>query len=101
MIWMWGPKSGMMGGSKKEGGISIAPMYQSADVDWSGGDSGSADATNYGLAVVYNVPGGWMQVHGVWDNVGCEGTCLDFSDVVAEEGDDSYNTFTLIAEYKF
>ena len=101
VIWMWGPKSGMMGGSKKEGGISIAPMYQTADVDWSGGESGSADATNYGLAVVYNVPGGWMQVHGVWDNVGCEGVCQDFSAVVAEEGDDSYNTFTLIAEYKF
>ena len=43
-----------------------------------------------------------MQLHGVWDTLGCEGACPggDFA-AVAEEGDDSYNVFTIIMEYKF
>ena len=54
------------------------------------------------MAVVYNVPGGWMQIHGVWDTLGCEGDCPGASfAAVAEEGDDSYNVFTIIIEYKF
>ena len=99
-LWLWGPKSGMMGGSKKEGGISVSPMYNSGDADWTGGNS--AEGTNYGLAVVYNVPGGWMQIHGVWDNIGCEGTCgSDLAKVVANEGDDNTNIFTLMTQYRF
>ena len=98
-IWLWGPQSGMMGGSKSEGGVSISPLYSVADIDYSGGN---AEVTNSGLAVVYNVPGGWMQIHGVWDSLGCEGDCGD-NDIalVAEEGEDSYNVFTIILEYKF
>ena len=97
-MWLWGPKSGMMGGSKTEGGVSISPLYNVADIDYSGGN---AEVTNSGLAIVYYVPGGWMQIHGVWDSLGCEGDCNgNFSDV-AEEGDDSYNVFTIIMEYKF
>ena len=94
-IWLWGPKSGMMGGSKKEGGVYISPLYTSST-----SDSQDADATNNGLAVVYNVPGGWMQVHGVWDSLGCEGAdCRSVA--TADEGDDSTNVFTLIVEYRF
>ena len=98
-VWLWGPKSGMMGGSKSEGGISVAPLYSAADVDY---DGGSSDVTNTGVAVVYNVPGGWMQIHGVFDTYGCEGACpgADFA-AVAEDGDDSFNVFTMIIEYKF
>ena len=101
-VWLWGPKSGMMGGSKKEGGISFSPMYNSTEYDWTGGKT--AEATNYGLAVVYNVPGGWMQIHGVWDNMGCESatdSCSGALRAVAEDGEDNFNTFTLVAEYKF
>ena len=98
-VWLWGPKSGMMGGSKSEGGVSVAPLYSAADIDYAGGNS---DVTNAGVAVVYNVPGGWMQIHGVWDTFGCEGDCpgATFA-AVAEEGDDSFNTFTFVIEYKF
>lgn len=98
-VWLWGPKSGMMGGSKGEGGIYVAPLYSAADVDY---DGGSSDVTNTGVAVVYNVPGGWMQIHGVWDTFGCEGACpgANFA-AVAEDGEDSFNTFTFVIEYKF
>ena len=71
-VWLWGPKSGMMGGSKSEGGVSVAPLYSLADIDYMGENS---EVTNTGVAVVYNVPGGWMQIHGVWDTYGCEGDC--------------------------
>jgi len=98
-VWLWGPKSGMMGGSKGEGGIYVAPLYSAADVDY---DGGSSDVTNTGVAVVYNVPGGWMQIHGVFDTFGCEGACpgANFA-AVAEDGEDSFNTFTFVIEYKF
>ena len=99
LLWLWGPKSGMMGGSRNEGGISISPMYNTTEYDWTGGKS--AEATNYGLAVVYNVPGGWMQIHGIWDNMGCEGDCSGALRAVSEEGEDSFNAFTLVAEYRF
>ncbi len=97
--WLWGPKSGMMGGSKTEGGISIAPLYSKATVEYAGGES---DVTNTGVAVVYNVPGGWLQVHGVYDTFGCEGDCpgANFA-AVADDGDDSFNTFTIVMEYRF
>ena len=98
-VWLWGPKSGMMGGSKSEGGVSVSPMYSVADIDHAGENS---EVTNSGVAVVYNVPGGWMQIHGVWDTLGCEGACPGASfAAVAEEGEDSYNVFTIIIEYKF
>ena len=95
--WLWGPKSGLMGGSKTEGGVSVSPMYSVADIDYAGGN---AEVTNSGIAMVYNVPGGWMQIHGVWDNLGCEGACADYS-AVTEAGKDNYNVFTIIIEYKF
>ena len=98
-VWLWGPKSGMMGGSKGEGGVYIAPLYSAGDVDHAGGNS---DVTNTGVAVVYNVPGGWMQIHGVFDTFGCEGACPGASfAAVAEDGEDSFNTFTFVIEYKF
>ncbi len=98
-IWLWGPKSGMMGGSKSEGGIYISPLYTSADIK-----SEDAKATNHGLAVVYNVPGGWMQIHGVWDKLGCEGAGCDqasINKVADKAGDDSFDVFTVIVEYRF
>ena len=98
-LWLWGPKSGMMGGSKGEGGVSVSPLYNLTDIDSAEGNS---EVTNSGFAVVYNVPGGWMQIHGVWDTLGCEGACpgANFA-AVAEDGEDSYNVFTIIIEYKF
>ena len=94
-VWLWGPKSGMMGGSKKEGGISISPMYSVTNFD-----SMDAEGSNSGVAVVYNVPGGWMQVHGVWDNLGCEGDdCQAIKTADDDDGDAS--VFTVIVEYRF
>lgn len=99
-VWLWGPKSGMMGGSKGEGGVYVAPLYNLADVDM---NDGGSEVTNSGVAVVYNVPGGWMQIHGVWDVFGCEGPCPgeNFKDVVTEDGEDSFNAFTITLEYRF
>ena len=94
LVWLWGPKSGMMGGSKKEGGIYVSPMYSSSEIESSG-----QEGTNSGVAVVYNVPGGWMQIHGVWDSLSCEHAGCTVS--TADEGDNSANVFTLIAEYRF
>ena len=94
-VWLWGPKSGMMGGSRKEGGIYVSPMVSVTDFD-----SMKAEASNSGVAVVYNVPGGWMQVHGVWDNLGCEGAdCAAIK--TADVGDDNASVFTVIVEYRF
>ena len=31
-MWLWGPKSGALGGSPSEGGISIAPVYTVVDI---------------------------------------------------------------------
>ena len=94
LVWLWGPKSGMMGGSKKEGGIYVSRMYSSSEIESSG-----QEGTNSGVAVVYNVPGGWMQIHGVWDSLSCEHAGCTVS--TADEGDNSANVFTLIAEYRF
>ena len=94
-VWLWGPKSGMMGGSKTEGGISISPMYSVTDVD-----SSDQEGSNSGVAVVYNVPGGWMQVHGVWDNLNCEGVDCPAA-ATSDDGDNKASVFTLIVEYRF
>ncbi len=98
-MWLWGPKSGMMGGSKKEGGIYISPLYTKADIK----KPKKAEATNNGLAVVYNVPGGWMQIHGVWDRLGCEGAGCDKGSIekVAKADKSSFDVFTVIVEYRF
>ena len=93
LVWLWGPKSGMMGGSKKEGGIYVSPMYAASDIA-----SSDQEGTNSGVAVVYNVPGGWMQVHGVWDSLSCG---HDDCSVATGDGADSANVFTLIVEYRF
>ena len=99
-VWLWGPKSGMMGGSKSEGGISTSPMYSVIDLkDTSDGNIG--EVKNLGWAVVYNVPGGWMQVHGIWDRYECDdAVCHDDVKLVSDNGK-SFNTFTLVAEYRF
>lgn len=94
LMWLWGPKSGMMGGSKSEGGISVSPMYSVTEVD-----SNGQEGTNSGIAVVYNVPGGWMQIHGVWDQLTCEHAGCTVA--TADDGDNTANVFTLIAEYRF
>ena len=98
--WVWGPKSGLMGGSKSEGGVYVAPLYSMADIDYADANS---EVTNTGVAIVYNVPGGWMQVHGVFDTFGCEGACpgQTFKNVVTDEGEDDFNTFTIVLEYRF
>jgi len=102
-IWLWGPKSGMMGGSKTEGGISVSPLYTKVSVDYDATEK--AELINHGLAVVYNVPGGWMQVHGVWDKLGCgEGNGCDtasIAKVTDDPGDSNFNVFTLMVEYRF
>ena len=96
-VWLWGPKSGMMGGSSKEGGISVSPLYSVADID-----STDAQVTNSGMAIVYSVPGGWMQIHGVWDSLGCEGSGCDKTSIMkVSDDDESFNVFTLMVDYKF
>ena len=101
VIWLWGPKDGIMSGSKSAGGISVSPLYTSVNAKMLGGKTADAKAKNNGLAVVYNAPGGWFQVHGVWDNLGCSGVNCKGGYAVADPGKESFNVFTLIAEYKF
>jgi hypothetical protein len=102
VIWLWGPKNGALSGSKSEGGISVSPLYTVAKAKRLDGKVANAKVKNNGLAVVYNVPGGWFQIHGVWDSLGCTGSCPgnNIADV-ADTGKNSFNVFTLIAEYKF
>jgi len=92
-MWLWGPKRGMMGGSATEGGIYVSPMYSVTEFKPS-----NNKGTNSGVAVVYNVPGGWMQIHGVWDSLKCD---YENCSVATAEGKDSANVFTVIVEYKF
>ena len=103
VIWLWGPKNGALSGSKSEGGISVSPLYTVIDAKTLGGEKADAKAKNNGLAIVYNVPGGWFQIHGVWDSLGCTGADCSASKIaaVADTGKSSFNVFTLIAEYKF
>ena len=103
-VWLWGPKSGMFGGSKSEGGISTSPMYSVIDVKDRGDGEAVGEVKNLGWAVVYNVPGGWMQIHGIWDRYECDadanGFCHADVALVSDNGK-SFNTFTLVAEYRF
>ena len=92
---VWSPEGGLMGA----GGLTVAPMYSSANLDWTGGDGGSAEVTNYGLAFGYPIPGGGFTITGVWDNFRCEGTCADYSAAAGDE--ESFNVFTFIIEYNF
>ena len=100
-VWLWGPKSGMMGGSKSEGGISTSPMYSVIDLKDTGDGNPIGEVKNLGWAIVYYVPGGWMQIHGIWDRYECDDTvCHDDVALVSDNGK-SFNTFTLVAEYRF
>jgi hypothetical protein len=130
-MWLWGPKSGAMGGSASEGGITIAPVYSVIDIKKRGTmgyESDQADAmpitdasanvnagvrrlrkggevTNYGIGVDYYVPGGWLKLSGIWDSYKCDmSVCHDDVTTVANteaDMEDSFNTFTLIMEYRF
>ena len=103
-VWLWGPKSGMFGGSKGEGGFSTSPMYSVVDVKDRGDGEAVGEVKNLGWAIVYHVPGGWMQIHGIWDRYECDEDGEDFChgdvDHVSDNGK-SFNTFTLVAEYRF
>ena len=103
-VWLWGPKSGMFGGSKGEGGFSTSPMYSVIDVKDRGDGEPVGEVKNLGWAVVYHVPGGWMQIHGIWDRYECDadsdGFCHADVALVSDNGK-SFNTFTLVAEYRF
>ena len=102
VVWIWGPKNGALSGSKSEGGISISPLYTVVNAKTLKGAKADAEVKNNGVAVVYNAPGGWFQLHGVWDNLGCSGVDCDANIAdVADAGKESFNVFTLIAEYRF
>ena len=100
-LWLWGPKSGMMGGSKSEGGISTSPMYSVIDLKDTGDGNPIGEVKNLGWAVVYNVPGGWMQIHGIWDRYECDEAVCHADVAKVSDNGKSFNTFTLVAEYKF
>ena len=105
-VWLWGPKSGMMGGSTSEGGISTSPMYSVIDIKDRGTNDenvvqGIGEVKNLGWAVVYHVPGGWMQIHGIWDRYECDPDVCNDNVKDVSENDKSFSTFTLVAEYRF
>jgi len=148
-LWVWGPKSGALGGSSSEGGISIAPVYTVVDIKKRGSmvmkqmvtasdgtmseatalqtgtegdyDNDSAtpnttapdyympmkggDVTNMSLIVDFYVPGGWLKISGIFDNYQCDRTVChdDVMNLATSPNDNknSFNTFTLAAEYRF
>ena len=146
-LWLWGPKSGALGGSSSEGGISIAPVYTVVDIKKRGtgkpmkqmvtaSNGDVAEATDIQTGVAHNhdndgdtddivtpdyrtramggevknisviidfyVPGGWLKLSGIWDNYSCDmSVCHDDVGTQASDNKDSFNTFTLAAEYKF
>ena len=129
-LWLWGPKSGALGGSAGEGGISIAPVYTVVDIKKRGAEllkvldangdpvndvgtdnssnsdyyarNAGGEVRNTSVIVDFYVPGGWLKISGIWDNYSCDASVCH-ADVVtkASDGDDSFNTFTLAAEYRF
>jgi hypothetical protein len=103
-VWTWGPKSGALGGSSSEGGITIAPVYSVIDIK-KAGSNGVGEVTNYGVGIDYYVPGGWLKLSGIWDSYKCDMTvCHDDVTMVANkaaDNEDGFNTFTVIAEYRF
>ncbi len=128
-MWLWGPKSGALGGSSGEGGISIAPVYTVVDIKKRGavitpglqadgtpiaaGSNNNAapdtyvrvpggEVTNTSVIIDFYVPGGWLKLSGIWDNYRCDASvCHADVGTMASDGDDSFNTFTLAAEYRF
>jgi hypothetical protein len=145
-LWLWGPKSGALGGSSSEGGISIAPVYTVVDIKKRGavatpqmvlntdGDMIPATDENTGVAhnhdndgdtdtivtpdtyvrtmggevknmsviIDFYVPGGWLKLSGIWDNYSCDmSVCHADVGSKASDNEDSFNTFTLAAEYRF
>ncbi len=130
-MWLWSPKTGTLGGSSSEGGISVAPTYTVVDIKKRGtmvmhqmtpGDNPEmtddsatdttpdtrvlrkgGEITNTSLIVDFYVPGGWLKLSGIWDNYSCDmAVChADFDAVASRTGADSFNTFTLAAEYRF
>ena len=104
-VWLWGPKSGMMGGSVAEGGIATSPMYSVIDLKdtgtTEGADNPTGEVKNLGWQIHYYVPGGWFRVYGIWDRYECdEAVCHGNVADVSEDGK-SFSTFTLVAEYRF
>ena len=100
-VWLWGPKSGMFGGSKGEGGFSTSPMYSVIDLKDTGDGNPIGEVKNLGWAIVYYVPGGWMQIHGIWDRYECDDTVCHADVALVSDNGKSFNTFTLVAEYRF
>ena len=100
-VWLWGPKSGMFGGSKGEGGFSTSPMYSVIDLKDTGDGNPIGEVKNLGWAVVYHVPGGWMQIHGIWDRYECDDAVCHEDVAKVSDNEKSFNTFTLVAEYRF
>jgi hypothetical protein len=136
-LWLWGPKSGALGGSSSEGGISIAPVYTVVDIKKRGtmivqatedGDSDAAtpetavsdadtetagnedthvrmmggEVKNMSVIIDFYVPGGWLKLSGIWDNYSCDmSVCHADVGSKASDNEDSFNTFTLAAEYRF
>ena len=96
----------MFGGSKTEGGISTSPMYSVIDlkdtgVNDEGANNDIGEVKNLGWAVVYYVPGGWMQIHGIWDRYECDDVVCHSNVQDVSDNGKSFNTFTLVAEYRF
>ena len=113
-MWLWGPKSGAMGGSKSEGGISVAPTYNVIDIKKRGTMNTTGEAadtmmrmggevTNTSVIVDFHIPGGWFTITGMFDNYSCDkSVCASNVSQVSNASDDgSFNTFTLGLQYRF
>ena len=71
-VWLWGPKSGMMGGSEAEGGIATSPLYSVIDLKDTGDGNPIGEVKNLGWGIHYYVPGGWLNLYGFWDRYECD-----------------------------
>jgi uncharacterized protein YdcH (DUF465 family) len=108
-LWLWSPK-GWLRGSPREGGVSVVPLWQRADVDAPTGGlencgCNSAHVTNAGVGLWYYFPGDVWNIGVVYDhwrvnnaNGGSRG-----AGSVIEEGREgrtvNFNTVTLISRF--
>ena len=100
-VWLWGPKSGMMGGSEAEGGIATSPLYSVIDLKDTGDGNPIGEVKNLGWGIHYYVPGGWLNLYGFWDRYECDQAVCHPDVALVSDNGRSFNTFTVVAQYRF
>ena len=97
-VWLWGPRSGIMGGSEAEGGIATSPRYSVIDLKDTGDGNPIGEVTNLGWGIHYYVPGGWLNLYGFWDRYECDQAVCHPNVALVSDNDRSFNTLLTVLE---